>query len=124
MQLACQHSRSRPHSYRVTAGVDCKSIRLTPKLRAADKLESRSALLPDFRKLDDIADQLRRILPDSVQQMGEDVRANVHTLLEAALRRMDLVSREEFEQQAELLARTRAKLAELEAILATLEESD
>ena len=42
---------------------------------------------------------------------------SVRSLAQSALSRLDLVSREEFDAQAELLARTRARVAELEAQL-------
>lgn len=45
----------------------------------------------------------------------------IHIALQAVLARMDLVTREEFDAQAAVLARTRAKLEELEAKLAQLE---
>ena len=50
-----------------------------------------------------------------------DVEKNVRTLLRGALGRLDLVSREEFDIQVALLARTREKLEALEERLASLE---
>ena len=50
-----------------------------------------------------------------------DVEKNVRELLRAALGRLDLVSREEFDVQVALLARTREKLDALEARVASLE---
>ena len=50
-----------------------------------------------------------------------DVEKNVRVLLRGALGRLDLVSREEFDIQVALLARTREKLEGLEARLASLE---
>jgi ubiquinone biosynthesis accessory factor UbiK len=50
-----------------------------------------------------------------------DVEKNVRLVLRGALGRLDLVSREEFDIQVALLARTREKLEGLEARLALLE---
>jgi BMFP domain-containing protein YqiC len=50
-----------------------------------------------------------------------DVERNVRALLRGALGRLDLVSREEFDIQVALLARTREKLEALEERLASLE---
>ena len=50
-----------------------------------------------------------------------DVEKNVRVLLRSALGRLDFVSREEFDIQVALLARTREKLEALEERLASLE---
>ena len=51
-----------------------------------------------------------------------DLEKNLRALLAAAFGRLDLVTREEFDVQREVLARTRARLEELEAKLAELEK--
>ncbi|HSH53600.1 MAG TPA: accessory factor UbiK family protein [Methylotenera sp.] len=50
-----------------------------------------------------------------------DLEKNVNALLKGAFTKMELVSREEFDIQAEVLRNTRQKLEELEAKLASLE---
>lgn len=50
-----------------------------------------------------------------------DLQKNVKALLTQQFARLELVTREEFDTQTKVLARTRAKLEELEARLATLE---
>src|SRR5512140_1488163 len=52
---------------------------------------------------------------------AKDLEKNFRGLLSSALTRLDLVSREEYDVQAEVLARTREKLAALEARLAAIE---
>jgi BMFP domain-containing protein YqiC len=52
-----------------------------------------------------------------------DLEKNLRALLAAAFGRLDLVTREEFDVQREVLARTRTKLQELEAKLAELEKT-
>jgi len=51
-----------------------------------------------------------------------DLEKNLRALLASTFSRLDLVTREEFDVQREVLARTRAKLEELEAKLAELEK--
>ncbi|OSI07764.1 Uncharacterized protein conserved in bacteria [Neisseria animaloris] len=52
---------------------------------------------------------------------AKDVEKNVKAMLGSAFNRMDLVTREEFDIQQQVLIKTRTKLAELEARLAKLE---
>jgi BMFP domain-containing protein YqiC len=54
---------------------------------------------------------------------ARDVEKNLRALLTAGLARLDVVTREEFDVQAKLLARTLEKLAQLEARVAELERS-
>ena len=75
---------------------------------------------PDF--LNDLARRLAESLPSSLQQAKADLERNFRAVLEAGLRRMDLVSREEFEAQSALLKRTREKLDELAARAERLEQ--
>lgn len=55
---------------------------------------------------------------------AKDVEKNVKAMLGSAFNRMDLVTREEFDIQQQVLIKTRTKLAELEARLAKLEGND
>lgn len=68
---------------------------------------------PDSTLLDDIAKRLAASLPDSLQQAKSDLEHNFRAVLESALSRLDLVSREEFDTQAAVLRRTREKLEAL-----------
>ena len=52
---------------------------------------------------------------------ARDLEKNVRALFSASLSRLDLVTREEFDVQAKLLARTQAKLAALEVRVEALE---
>ncbi|MGN6389691.1 MAG: accessory factor UbiK family protein [Burkholderiaceae bacterium] len=51
----------------------------------------------------------------------KDIERNVKSMLTQGFSRLDLVTREEFDIQAQVLAKTRAKLEELEARVAELE---
>jgi len=52
-----------------------------------------------------------------------DVEKNINALLKSAFTKMELVTREEFDVQAEVLRKTREKLEMLESKLAELEAS-
>ncbi|MET0218656.1 MAG: accessory factor UbiK family protein [Burkholderiales bacterium] len=68
--------------------------------------------------LDDISARVKEMLDKSP---ARDVEKNLKALLSSALSRLDLVTREEFEVQTQVLLRTREKLTELEARLDRLE---
>ncbi len=74
-------------------------------------------------KLDELARKLADSVPGNIKSMGEDMERNFKSMLQSALARMDLVTREEFDVQLAVLARTREKLEALEARLAALEEN-
>ena len=76
----------------------------------------------DTKFIDDLARQISEAIPTGVKGMQEDVQKNIHTLLQGALSRLDLVTREEFDAQSQVLARTREKLEQMEKIVAAMEE--
>jgi len=76
----------------------------------------------DTSKLDDIARQLANSLPEGLRHFKADAERNFREVLQSALSRMDLVTREEFDAQAAVLARTRAKLESLSERLEALEQ--
>lgn len=61
-------------------------------------------------------------LPDGVSALDGDLRRNLRATLTRTLSEMDLVTREEYELQTRLLARTREKLDQLEERAAALEQ--
>lgn len=69
-------------------------------------------------KLSEISNKIKDIVRDSPIS---DAEKNIHALLMGVLTKMELVSREEFDVQAEVLRNTREKLNQLEAKLAELE---
>ena len=75
----------------------------------------------DPKAFDDLAKRFTEALPPSVRQFQADMEKNVHAALQATFAKLDLVTREEFEVQQGVLARTRAKLEELEKQVAELE---
>ncbi len=68
--------------------------------------------------------RLTQLIADALPpELGEDIRRSVRASAEAALERMNLVTREEIEVQEAVLQRTREKLERLEARVAELEEA-
>ena len=72
--------------------------------------------------IDELAKRLSSALPPGANVIKEDVEKNMRSVLHAAFSKMDLVTREEFEVQAQVLQRSRAKLEELEKRVAELEQ--
>lgn len=69
--------------------------------------------------LDEINSKVSEVIAASP---AKDIEKNLKATLTGLLGRLDLVTREEFDVQAQVLARTREKLTALEARLAKLEQ--
>lgn len=73
--------------------------------------------------LDKIARTLAESVPESIRSVREDLEKNFRSVLQTGIGKLDLVTREEFEVQEAVLARTREKLQALESRLLQLESS-
>jgi len=73
-------------------------------------------------KLDDLSKRLADAVPSGLSGFGGDLEKNLRAILQSAFENMNLVSREEFDVQRAVLARTREKLEKLEAQVAELEQ--
>lgn len=69
---------------------------------------------------DEISQQLSRLLPQA-SALGEEARQNLAAALQRSMERLDLPTREEFDQQREALERAQVRIAELEGAVAALE---
>ena len=67
--------------------------------------------------LEGLANRLASLLPTSAGDLREDMEQNLRSGLESGLRKMNLVSREEFDVQTAVLLRTREKLEKLETLV-------
>ena len=76
----------------------------------------------DPKIFDDLSRRIADGMPRGFQTLQADLQRNIRSGLETALGKMNLVTREEFEVQQAVLARTRQKLKALEARVAALEE--
>ena len=72
--------------------------------------------------IDKLARSLAETLPEGLRSVGDDVERNFRAVLQSGIDKLDLVTREEFEVQQAVLARTRASLTALEDRLAALEK--
>jgi len=78
----------------------------------------------NMKLLDDLARQISETIPAGMKEMQSDVKKNIRTLLESTLAKLDLVTREEFDAQTKVLARTREKLEQLEKTISELEDKN
>jgi len=74
-------------------------------------------------KFEEMTRQVLDSLPSDLGKIQEDVEKNIKAALQATFSRLDLVSREEFDIQTELLSRTRALVEELEKKIDDLEQA-
>ena len=72
--------------------------------------------------LDDMVNRLFDSLPGGLRDLKQDSVRNLRAALHSTLSKMDLVTREEFDIQQGVLARTRAKLEALEKQVADMEQ--
>ncbi|MFT5276557.1 MAG: BMFP domain-containing protein YqiC [Glaciecola sp.] len=75
----------------------------------------------DPKKLEEIAKNISDAIPAGVKTMAGEAESKVKQVLQAQLSKLDLVSREEFDVQSQVLIRTREKLEAMEARIAALE---
>ncbi len=75
-----------------------------------------SSFKPPF--LDAIAEQAEKLLPG--EQTRDELQRSVQLMLQSALSKLDLVTREEFETQQAVLQKTRAQADALEQQINTL----
>jgi len=77
----------------------------------------------DLAQLDELARRLSSLVPPGLRESREDLQQNFKSVLQAGLGKLDLVTREEFDVQRAVLARTREKLEVLERQLAELADA-
>ncbi len=74
-----------------------------------------------FESIDEIARRLAEAVPQSLRSVKDDLENNFRSVLRSGLGKLDLVTREEFEVQEAVLARSRQKLEALEKRLESVE---
>ena len=76
-----------------------------------------------MEKMQTIANDMQSKVGDAIRQSpAKDLEKNVRGLMTQGFQKLDLVTREEFDLQTQVLAKTRAKLEELEAKVSALEK--
>ncbi len=71
--------------------------------------------------IEELAKKLADAVPEGLKSLREDLEQNFRSVLQSGLSKLDLVTREEFEVQEAVLAKTREKLDALEAKLEEME---
>lgn len=77
----------------------------------------------DPKILDDLARRLYEAVPSGLRDAQKDLERNFRAVLQNVLGRLDLVTREEFDVQTEVLRRTREKLESINLRLVELEDA-
>jgi BMFP domain-containing protein YqiC len=75
-----------------------------------------------YTQFEEIAKHLTDILPKDLKILSADLEKNFCSILESSFSKMNLVTREEFDIQSAVLARTRAQLQTLEQKLKEIEK--
>lgn len=76
----------------------------------------------DNKSLNEFIQSIMQSLPAGLQTLPQDVKDNLRASLHSAFSKLDLVTREEFDTQTQVLLRTRMKLEALEEKLRELEQ--
>lgn len=66
------------------------------------------------KMFDELAKKLADVMPPGLQTMRKELEKNFRVVLQSAFSKMDLITREEFDVQREVLARTREMVEELQ----------
>lgn len=72
--------------------------------------------------IEEISQRIEQAMPESLREGKQEFEKAVRQAVSNGFSRMDLVTREEFDVQTQVLARTRAKLEALEQRVSDLEK--
>lgn len=75
-----------------------------------------------FNFLNDLSKKLSEALPKNLQTLKKDIEKNFHVVLQNTFNKLDLVTRDEFDAQTKVLARSRKKIETLEEKIKELEK--
>ena len=76
----------------------------------------------DNKALNELSERLANAVPESVKKTGDEIKQSFIKILQTGFSKLDFVTREEFDVQTKVLARTREKLTTLEKQLTEFEE--
>ena len=74
----------------------------------------------DSRLINELSERLSALVP-AANELRQEARANIEQALKTGLSDLDVLTREEFEGQAQALSRAQQRVAELETVVADLE---
>jgi len=78
-------------------------------------------MMINAKKIEEIAKQVTDAIPPSIKNIANDFEDKTKTILQRKLALLDVVTREEFDIQTQVLIKTREKLAIMEAKITELE---
>lgn len=81
-------------------------------------------MMIDTKKIEEVVQSITNALPPGLVQMQEDAEKNIRSALTATFNKLDLVTREEYDVQTQVLHRTREKLEALEKRVSDLEQNN
>jgi BMFP domain-containing protein YqiC len=121
-EFSVHHRGARYSTHAPFWGVVIQNGARNPHLTLAFSVSLRYQAFMSDNSVEDLARKLAESLPESLRAVREDIETSFRSVLKSGLTRLDLVTREEFEVQEAVLARTREKLEALEKRLAEFEE--
>ncbi|MAV54133.1 MAG: hypothetical protein CMQ01_10300 [Gammaproteobacteria bacterium] len=74
----------------------------------------------DSRLINELSERLSALVP-AANELRQEARAKIEQALKTGLSDLDVLTREEFEGQAQALSRAQQRVAELETVVADLE---
>jgi len=78
----------------------------------------------DAKLIDELATKLSQAIPPGLKAAKTETEQQLKALLQTVLAKLDVVTRDEFDAQVRVLARTREKLEKLQRIVAEMEQQD
>jgi BMFP domain-containing protein YqiC len=78
----------------------------------------------DPKNVDDIANKIKAIMPNSFKTTKEEMHKTLKSGAEGILQKLDLVSREEYDVQAAILRKCENRIKELEKKISELESNN
>ena len=80
-------------------------------------------MIVDTKIIEEILQRIRAELPEGIKEIRDDFDKNLRAILQGIFSKLDLVTREEFDVQVDVLTRTREKFEQLEKQISDLEQA-
>lgn len=77
----------------------------------------------DPKNMDDFANKIKDIMPESLKSSKDEMKKTLRSGAEGVLQKLDLVSREEYDVQTDLLKKCQERITELEKKISDLEKN-
>lgn len=72
--------------------------------------------------VDELIEKISAVLPSDLHSLKEDTQKNIRAVLQSVFEKMDLVTREDFEVQKKILARSQERIQQLTETVQSLEK--